>query len=108
MTAVLAVTMLTLFDYEKILLDALLDPGFLNSDPKLPSKDPKNILYPFKVKHLFVKKAVELGVSEFMLRFMAWLCLYNDDYRDIQMVIITDPNIDLAIKTNQANERNIS
>jgi hypothetical protein len=33
-----------------------------------------------------------------MLRFMAWLCLYNDDYKDSQMVIVTGPNIDLAIK----------
>jgi hypothetical protein len=29
-------------------------------------------------KHLWIKKATGLGVSEFMLRFMAWLCLkYN-------------------------------
>jgi hypothetical protein len=45
-----------------------------------------------------VKKSTGLGISEFFLRFMAWLCLYNDDYRDSQMVIVTGPNIDLAIK----------
>ena len=33
-----------------------------------------------------------------MLRFMAWLCLSNDDYRDSQMVIVTGPNQELAIK----------
>jgi hypothetical protein len=33
-----------------------------------------------------------------MLRFMAWLCLRNDDYKDSQMCIITGPNQELAIK----------
>ena len=28
----------------------------------------------FKDKHLSVKKATGLGVTEFMLRIMAWLC----------------------------------
>jgi hypothetical protein len=50
------------------------------------------------VKHLWVKKATGLGVTEFMLRFMSWLCLCNDDYRNSQMVIVTGPNQELAIK----------
>ena len=54
--------------------------------------------YPFKDKHLWVKKATGLGVTEFMLRFMAWLCLRNDDYHNSQMVIVTGPNQELAIK----------
>jgi hypothetical protein len=87
-----------LYDYEKMLFEALLIPGQLNSDPKLPSKDPKNVLYPFKEKHLWIKKATGLGVTEFFLRFMAWLCLKDDDYRDSQMVIVTGPNQELAIK----------
>jgi hypothetical protein len=33
-----------------------------------------------------------------MLRFMAWLCLRNDDYKGAQMVIITGPSQELAIK----------
>ena len=33
-----------------------------------------------------------------MLRFMAWLCLRNDDYQNSQMVIVTGPNQELAIK----------
>jgi len=28
---------------------------------------------------LWVKKATGLGVTEFFLRFMAWLCLRNND-----------------------------
>ena len=39
-----------------------------------------------------------LGVTEFFLRLMAWLCLRNDHYRNSQMCIVTGPNIDIAIK----------
>ena len=51
-----------LFDYEKILYDSLM-----------------SIDGSFKDKHLWVKKATGLGVTEFMLRMMAWLCTRNDD-----------------------------
>jgi hypothetical protein len=33
-----------------------------------------------------------------MLRIMAWLCLRNDDYRNSQMCIVTEPNQDISIK----------
>ena len=49
-------------------------------------------------RHLWILKATGLGVSEFFLRYMAWLCLRNDDYQNSQMVIVTGPNVDLAIK----------
>jgi hypothetical protein len=55
-------------------------------------------MYPFKEKHLRIKKATGLGISTFFLRFMAWLRLKDDDYRDSQMVIITGPNQELTIK----------
>jgi hypothetical protein len=88
-----------LFDYEKQLYNALLEPGYLNSsNPKLHSSNPNNIMYPFKEKHLWVKKSTGLGCSEFFLRLMAWLCLYNDEYRNSQMVLVTGPNQELAIK----------
>jgi hypothetical protein len=78
-----------IFDYEKLLYDYLL------------TDEHSNFLYPnhtFKHKHLCVKKATGLGVTEFFLRLMAWLCLRNDDYRNSQMCIVTGPNIDIAIK----------
>jgi hypothetical protein len=78
--------------------NALLVPGYLNSNPKLHIDDPGNIMYPFKERHLWVKKAIGLGVTEFKLRFMALLCLYNDEYHGSQMVIVTGPNQELAIK----------
>jgi hypothetical protein len=76
-----------IFDYEKILYDALLVNDY-SSNPR----------YTFKNKHLWVKKATGLGVTEFFLRLMAWLCLRNDDYQNSQMYIVTGPNIDIAIK----------
>ena len=60
----------SIFDYEKLLYDSLLIPEFYN-DSK----------HNFKHKHLWVKKATGLGVTEFMLRLMAWLCLKDDSYR---------------------------
>jgi hypothetical protein len=78
-----------LFDYEKILYDSLL------------SNEHSNILnhsFNFRHKHLWVKKSTGLGVTEFFLRLMVWLCLRNDDYRNSQMCIVTGPNIDIAIK----------
>ena len=76
-----------MFDYEKLLYDSLLIPDFYNP-----------LQHTFKHKHLWVKKATGLGVTEFFLRFMAWLCLRNDDYRNSQMCIVTGPNQELAIK----------
>jgi hypothetical protein len=83
-----------------ILYKALLVPGFLNSNPRSVSKSyaRDNIMYPFKEKHLWILKGTGLGITEFMLRFMAWLCLRDDDYRNAQMVIVTGPNQELAIK----------
>ena len=46
-----------MFDYEKILYDSLM-----------------SVDGSFKDKHLWVKKATGLGVTEFMLRVIAWLC----------------------------------
>jgi hypothetical protein len=76
-----------IFDYESLLYDSLLANNY------------SNILnHTFKHKHLWIKKATGLGVTEFFLRLMAWLCLRNDDYRSSQMCIVTGPNIDIAIK----------
>jgi hypothetical protein len=62
------------FDYEKMLFD-----NFQN------------------YKHIWIKKSTGLGITEFMLRYMAWLCLRNDNLQGTQMCIVTGPRIDLAI-----------
>jgi hypothetical protein len=48
-----------IFDYQELLYEALLSPDFCN---------PLN--YDFKDKHLWIKKATGLGVTEFFLRFI--------------------------------------
>ena len=66
-----------LYDYEKIIFDSLV------------TQDGN--------KHLWIKKATGLGISEFMLRFMTWLCLKDNTLSGSQMCIVTGPRIDLAI-----------
>ena len=71
-----------LYNYEQIIFDSLVThDGNANSYGK----------------HLWIKKATGLGVSEFMLRFMAWLCLKDNALSGSQMCIVTGPRIDLAI-----------
>ncbi len=70
-----------IYDYEKILFDALMDR----------SND-------FKDKHLWIKKATGLGITEFMLRMMAWLCTRDETFDGNQMCIVTGPNIEMATK----------
>jgi hypothetical protein len=74
-----------LYDYEGIIFDYLITQnGNGNSSS-------------YGNKHLWIKKATGLGVSEFILRFMAWLCLKNNALSGSQMCIVTGPRIDLAI-----------
>src|SRR6187200_1562799 len=72
-----------LYDYEGIIFDTLVAHGGNNTNSY--------------GKHLWIKKATGLGISEFMLRFMAWLCLKDDKLSGSQMCNVTGPRIDLAI-----------
>ena len=40
-------------------------------------------------RFIWVKKATGLGITEFVLRMMAWLSLINDDFGGTEMCIIT-------------------
>ncbi|HKI09947.1 MAG TPA: hypothetical protein VKA09_16270 [Nitrososphaeraceae archaeon] len=63
-----------LFEYEKEIYDALQE-----------------------IKYVWIKKATGLGITEFMLRYIAWLCLKDDKLKGSQMCIVTGPRIELAI-----------
>jgi len=63
-----------LFDYEQLVFDTLQ-----------------------KHKHVWIKKATGLGITEFMLRYMAWLCLKDNTLKGSQMCIVTGPRLELAI-----------
>jgi hypothetical protein len=70
-----------LYDYQRMIYDFLVtENGNANAN-----------------KHLWIKKATGLGISEFMLRFMPWLCLKDNTLSGSQMCIVTGPRIDLAI-----------
>src|SRR5215204_3361754 len=63
-----------LFEYEKEIYDALL-----------------------QIKYVWIKKATGLGITEFMLRYVSWLCLRDDSLKDSYVCIVTGPRIELAI-----------
>jgi hypothetical protein len=70
-----------LFDYEKLLYDNL----FSNQN------------YEFKDKHLWVLKSTGLGITEFFLRIIGWLCTKDDCLKGSQVCIVTGPRIELSV-----------
>ena len=60
----------------------------------------------FKDKHLWVKKSTGLGVTEFMLRMMAWLCTKDGHFVNSQICIVTGPNPGYCNQTNKKIEGN--
>ena len=74
----------------------------------LPRKDGKEFpLFDYELqlfnaltnhKYVWVKKASGLGITEFVLRFMAWLATKDNTYRNAQFPIVCGPNQDIAIK----------
>jgi late competence protein required for DNA uptake (superfamily II DNA/RNA helicase) len=75
-----------LYDYEKMLFDSLSSSSSSN-----------NFTTANYNRHLWIKKATGLGITEFMLRYMAWLCMKDDKLTGSHMCIVTGPRIDLAI-----------
>ena len=70
------------------------------NDLPCPLHDYEQLLYDTlqENKHVWIKKATGLGVTEFMLRYMAWLCFNNSTIvSGSQMCIVTGPRIELAI-----------
>lgn len=49
-----------------------------------------------KHKYIWIKKATGLGITEFFLRYMAWLALKDDTYAGKMFGIVTGPNEKLA------------
>lgn len=68
-----------------------------NGQP-MPLFDYEQLLYTLQSnKHIWIKKATGLGITEFMLRYMAWLCLSTNKIQNTQICIVTGPRIELAI-----------
>jgi|SRR5579875_1657750 len=77
-----------LFDYEKKVIDILRN---WNDDAGRDARPSRS-----KQKHLWIKKATGLGITELVIRYMAWLCYRDSSFAGAQMCIVTGPNIDLA------------
>jgi hypothetical protein len=69
-----------LYDYEKLLYDSM----FADDNS-------------FKDKHLWVLKSTGLGITEFFLRIIGWLCTKNDSLKGSQVCIVTGPRIELSV-----------
>ncbi len=77
----------------------------------LPTKHGKPMeIHPYEIelerimtdkKHIWIKKATGLGITEYTLRWLAWMACKDNSmrykHRDIDVIIITAPRIDLAI-----------
>ena len=72
----------------------------VKNSKKMPLFDYEQKIYDVlqETKYVWIKKATGLGITEFMLRYIAWLCLRDDKLKGSQMCIVTGHRIDLAIK----------
>jgi hypothetical protein len=69
-----------LFDYEQLLFNQLFA---INED--------------FRDKHLWILKSTGLGITEFCLRVIGWLCTKDQALRGSQVCIVTGPRIELSV-----------
>ena len=46
---------------------------------------------------VYCLKASGLGITELMVRYIAWLCLRDDKLSDTDIVIVTGPRIELSV-----------
>jgi len=49
-------------------------------------------------KHLWIVKSTGLGITELILRYIAYRCTRDDQFRGQSIPVIVGPNLDLAIK----------
>jgi hypothetical protein len=71
-----------LYEYEQLLYDKLFTNGRS---------------FTFKDKHLWVLKSTGLGITEFFLRIIGWLCVKDDSLKGSQICIVTGPRVELSI-----------
>jgi hypothetical protein len=74
----------------------------------LPKKDNKPLpIFDYEIdilnklsehRNLWILKATGLGITELILRVMAWLCLSSNKYKGQRMDIVTGPRIQQAIE----------
>jgi hypothetical protein len=72
----------------------------VKNSKKMPLFDYEQKIYDVlqETKYVWIKKATGLGITEFMLRYMAWLCLRDDKLKGSHMCVVTGYRIEMAIK----------
>jgi hypothetical protein len=72
----------------------------VKNSKKMPLFDYEQEIYDVlqETKYVWIKKATGLGITEFMLRYMAWLCLRDDKLKGSHMCVVTGYRIEMAIK----------
>lgn len=74
--------------------------------PKAQDGISENPLFPFQgkildalktTKHLAIVKSSGLGITELFIRYLSWLCLRDDTYRNTQMLLLTGPRQELTV-----------
>jgi hypothetical protein len=68
-----------------------------NSYNKFLKERENTLVFLQKVKHVALLKATSLGISEFCIRWLAWMCLRNDDLKGSQQIWFTGPRLELSI-----------
>jgi hypothetical protein len=99
-----------MFDYEYLLYKALMLPGYLNSPAGVSKKDwtlaaeqekiktaQTQYLFSHKIKHVAALKASGLGITEFVLRWIVWMCLRNEELKGGQVIVFTGPRLQTAV-----------
>jgi hypothetical protein len=68
-----------------------------NGQP-LPMFDYEELVYQYleRRKHLWILKSTGLGITTFILYYIAYKCLSSDKLKGKQIAIVVGPNIDLA------------
>jgi hypothetical protein len=68
-----------------------------DAESKYLREKENTLVYPQKVGHLAILKSTGLGLTEFFLRYIAWICLKSDKLKGTDICIITGPREQLSI-----------
>ena len=57
----------------------------------------ERLTYPFKNKHVWIKKSTGIGATEFLIRVMVWLATRDNQLSGTNMCITTGPRVETSI-----------
>ena len=57
----------------------------------------EKLTYPFKNKHVWIKKSAGIGATEFLIRIMVWLATRDNSLQNTNMCIVTGPRVETSI-----------